>query len=87
MFCIHPEVQDDEVWFSNFTDDDTFEYWKNTSNYKYFRCGHNAYDYNGNLISGLFPVFVKSDEYFRRTGYYHECMEFCLKKSHVINMR
>ena len=54
---VHPECKSDEVFLTN--DDDLGV---SQIGWKSKRKGRNAYDIDGNLIKGLFPVFVKQSE-------------------------
>ena len=54
----HSEIEDGEMFLSNITEEDYQKIgWKTK------RRGNIAYDKSGNIIIGLFPVFVQKQEY------------------------
>ena len=56
----HPEIKQGEIFLTNSTLEDY-----NNIGWKTKRRGIVAYDINGNVIKGLFPVFILREEYLK----------------------
>jgi hypothetical protein len=54
---MHPEQLQDEIFMGNATREDVLK-----SSWRSSRLGNVAYDINGNVVSGLFPWFIKREE-------------------------
>lgn len=57
----HPEIESGEMFLTN-SDIDGYEniHWETK------RKGDVAYDINGNIIKGMFPVFISREEYKKK---------------------
>ena len=56
----HPERRPHEVFIGNYESNSLY-----LVGLKSKRMGHTAYDVNGNVVNGLYPVFVDKEEYIK----------------------